>query len=221
LRGLYTHVRRAHGISCDEYRARHGLRLRHPLATQDIRQEHADRARARMAADPQQWRTDFGHPPQVRAEFAARGRDSSAATAARPARRATSRARGHHAGAVKSHEARARLDHRARDLGYPDLYAYLDAHRDASGQMLADAFGITSAAANGWRRRLLGEVPDNATATRRARRRGLDEKARAAGYTDFAKLIDTTRSEPVKTLARRTTVSANTIKAHRKTRGSR
>lgn len=140
-RRLDPHLRAGHGLTSAAYRELHGLRVGHPLASQEVRTRFSDNARDQMDRDPQRWEQHFAHSPEDRAEFAARGRAVVTSTLDRAERRATTRKNGDTVGALRSDEAREVLERRVRALGYADLVAFLTARREDSQVALARGAG--------------------------------------------------------------------------------
>jgi len=141
-RSLGQHIG-SHGIDAAEYRRRHGLAIRHPLAADDIREASAERFKRRLDADPQMRRMQqdaVARLQQHRAKTAAATRES----AQRAEVRRTLQESIARAALERSRRRRERYDQRARELGYADLYDLLYGTQSMLQRELAEVLGVSN-----------------------------------------------------------------------------
>jgi hypothetical protein len=120
-----THIRRAHGLTADEYRELTGLRPRHPLWAPDLLEAHGKRLQDRIAAEPRlRAAMEKGRALAQRNELQ---REARAQLAERPPsleRQRQLAEAGSRLGSKRAQAFRERRERRAIELGFLDLAAY-------------------------------------------------------------------------------------------------
>jgi predicted transcriptional regulator len=133
-RGLGNHLRNAHEITVDEYKADHGLPASRGLVPQELRETMAANQRRRLQTEPGLREALTNDRATLEARLRA-GREVFARTRGREGVRANLRESARVSGQKRSQDIRADKDARARELGYLDLRdlltqtAHLPAHR--------------------------------------------------------------------------------------------